>query len=147
VRFIAGLLIAIAGSFPIRRCYWRRFGYERSRRRWRGALMLTGVSGVLLVTVALQPAAASVSLPAMVIGLALVHPALSSDGRRWHYLPLAAAWCLFACLPLVHVAVHVRDVGLDLLIGLSLIVSGLGDHWQLRRAFAASGEKAYVSSL
>jgi hypothetical protein len=43
--------------------------------------------------------------------------------------------------------VRVRDVGLDLLIGLSLVVSGLGDHWLLRRAFVASGEESYGCSL
>jgi hypothetical protein len=62
---------------------------------------------------------------------------------RWHYLPIAAAWFVFATLPPLGVSVHSRDVVFDLLIGLSLVVAGIGDHRMLCRTFVAAAEELY----
>jgi hypothetical protein len=146
--FYSGLLIAVVVSFPIRQWYRRRLGNGSPRRGGRGTVTLAIVAGAVLVTAAALPRApGSVSLPPLILGLALAHPGLDAGRGRRHYLVLAAAWCLFACLPLLAVPMRVRDVGLDLLIGLSLIGAGLGDHWMLSRAFVDPHEASRVRTL
>jgi hypothetical protein len=146
--FFSGLAIAVAVSFPIRRSYRRRFGRPpRPERTRTGVVTLTMVTGAFVLTLAVPHLPGSVSLPALAIALALTYPGLSGGGLRWHYLPLAAGWFIFAWLPHLGLSRHVREVGLDVLIAVSLIVAGLGDDRILRRAMAAPREEPYARSI
>jgi hypothetical protein len=56
-----------------------------------------------------------------------------ADGLRRHYLVIAVACLVFAFAPLMRVPPAARNVALDLLIGMGLIVAGVGDHMALQR--------------
>ena len=58
---------------------------------------------------------------------------ISGGHPRTHYLALAAVCLIFATLGTSGVPIHARDVLLDDLIGIGLIVVGIGDHLLLRR--------------
>jgi uncharacterized membrane protein YhaH (DUF805 family) len=137
VTFFAALVVAVGVSFPIRAAYWRHSGRPRVRRHRTGAMTLILVTAAFLLSTALPSTPRSPSMPALVVGLALIYPAMFVGGRRWHYLPLAAAWGLFALLRTFGVSFHVREVTLDLLIAISVIVAGLGDHRLWRRTYTS----------
>jgi hypothetical protein len=98
------------------------------------------VTGAFLLALALPRPPGSVSLPALVIAIGLAYPALSGAGLRWHYYLIAAGWLAFAFVPRLNLSAHARDVGLDLLIGVSLIVAGIGDDRLIRRTLTPRKE-------
>ena len=131
--FLAALVVASAMTLY----YRRRFGTVHQERGLRGPLLLSGFLLVFALSFWLQTILpAAVSWPAIVIGTALAYIGMSGGHPRTHYLALAAVCLVFATLGTFGVPFHVRDVLLDDLIGIGLIVVGIGDHLLLRRTLA-----------
>ncbi len=131
--FWTGLALAVGVSLVTRAYYRRRFG-RADVPLWRGGgPSFVGLCVVFLATVWLQEVFASpVSLPVVFIGVALGYVGIVHRSRA-HYLPTAALCLVFAVLPVVGVSVALRDVLLDAVIGVVLVVAGIGDHLVLTR--------------
>jgi hypothetical protein len=134
--FFIGLATAVATSFPIQRWYRRHFGRAGSPSTWGDA------SGLVLLTLGFMACASvgervrAVSIPALFVGCALLSTLIASEGRRWHYGPVAACWIVFSMAGRIGLSSSIRDVLLDGFIGLSVIVCGLGDHRLLSKTIA-----------
>ena len=134
VWFWTGLAIAVGLSFVMRAFYLRRFG-RTEVSLWRGGgPSFIGLCVVFLATVWLQEVSASlVSLPAVFVSMALGYVGTAHRSRT-HYLPVAAFCLVFAMLGIVGVSSALRDMLLDAVIGVVLVVAGIGDHVVLTRA-------------
>jgi hypothetical protein len=126
--FFIGLAIAVAISFPIQRWYRRHFGRARSRSTWRDATGLMLLTVGFVVCSSLDERLHGISIPALFVGCALLSTVIASEGRRWHYGPVAASWILVAMAGRMGLTPSIGYVLLDGLIGVSAIVCGLGDH-------------------
>jgi hypothetical protein len=134
--FWASLATAILSSYPIRAWYRRRWGARLPPRRRTGAATLT-MSAIGVVVVGLfQPDHVRVSFPLVFVGMELLLLGVVGRGVRTHYLVIASACVVVACLPLAGVSVHLRAIALDLLVGGGLIGAGWGDHRALRAVVA-----------
>jgi hypothetical protein len=126
--FMVGLAGAVATSFSIQRWYQRHFGLARPRSSWRDMTGLLLLTAGLIASTSIGEHLRAVSLPGLFVGFALLSTLIASEGRRWHYGPVAASWFLFSIAAPMTLGPSTRDVLLDGLIGLSVIVCGLGDH-------------------
>jgi hypothetical protein len=139
--FLAGLGLSLIGSFPIGALYTRSVGATRPRLARTGAVTLATCFACFLVLTTLPPNSWSVSVPVVFVALTLVYVGLANRAFRPHYLGIAMAWFAFAIAPLIGVPGTARDVALDLLIALSLLVAGVGDHVVLRRTLRAAANE------
>jgi hypothetical protein len=132
--FFGLMIAALSLSVALGRYYRRRFGSVQPARQATGALLgllfLALFFGSLWTQDLLSP---KLSLPAIVIGTALGYVGVAGGQLRTHYIALAALCLCFATLGSFGVPLHARDVLLDDLIGIGLIVIGVGDHLLLRR--------------
>ena len=87
------------------------------------------LAGSFVTPASLQP----VSIPSIVIALGLAYAGTVGGTIRPHYFVVAALVALLAILRPLGVPFHTRDVLLDQLVGVALIVIGVGDHLVLRR--------------
>jgi hypothetical protein len=126
--FMLGLAGAVALSFPIQRWYRRHLGRARPRSTWRDAAGLLLLTAGFLASTSFSESMRAVSIPALFVAFALLSTLIASDGRRWHYGPVAASWILFSIAGPMALGPSIPDVWLDGLIGLSVIVCGVGDH-------------------
>ena len=133
--FLASLGLAVAVSYVIRAWYRRRFGLAQSTL-WRGgALPLLAVSTAFLAVIGLQTALSwRLSVPALFLSGVFTSIGLERRGWRRHYLGVAGVWIVFAMLGVAGVSVDTRDVALDVVVGLGLIIAGLGDDRVLKGA-------------
>jgi hypothetical protein len=146
--FLTSLGLAVAVSYVIRAWYRRRFGIAQSTL-WRGgALPLLAVSTAFLAVVFLPIALSWVPLAAFLF-LSAVFTSIGLKRRVWrpHYLPVAGIWVVFAILSVGGVPVDTRDVALDVAIGLSLIIAGLGDDRVLKGALRPPLAEDYARPL
>lgn len=132
--FVALFAVALTISVAIGGYYRRRFGTVQPARSLRGPLRLAAFLAALALAFWLQDTLpAVISLPALVIGTAIAYVGVVGHSLRTHYLALAVLCLVFATLGTFGVPLHARDVLLDDLIGIGLIVVGIGDHLLLRR--------------
>ena len=132
--FLGLMALALIVSVALARYYRQRFGSVQPGRRLKGPLLFCGFLALFSASIwAQEQFSSAVSLPAVVIGTALGYLGVSGGQLRIHYLTLAAVALGFATLGTFGVSVHARDVLLDELIGIGLIVIGVGDHLLLRR--------------
>jgi hypothetical protein len=129
---VASLAIAVGLSLAIGARY-RRHGVVRPRATATGAVTLTACFVSFVVLGRLPPNAWQVSMPALLAAFVLAYLGVVADGLRRHYLVIAVACLVFAFAPLMRVPPAARNVALDLLIGMGLIVAGVGDHMALQR--------------
>lgn len=128
---------AVAISVTLGRYYTQSFGSVA--HAWNGARLLKMLSFVVMLGLAVWTQSyfsPTVSFPTIAIGITLGYIGVSGGHTRTHYLALAALCVAFATLGWFGVPLHVRDVLLDDLIGIGLIVIGIGDHIVLRQTLA-----------
>lgn len=130
--FLALLALAVGCSFLAKAHYQRLFGDVTPAINVTTALAASVFAGLLLVAVALQNDTV-VSVPALVVALALGYVAVAGGQLRWHYIAVAGLVAVFAMLGLVGVPAQTRSVLFDLLIAIGFVVIGIGDHLLLRR--------------
>ena len=135
-RFMSLLAIAVLFSFEIGRDYRERFGYIRLVRNMKTRLWVwVYVLGAYLFGVLwMQNHSDEFSFPAAVIGIALAYVGSRGSEIRLHYDVCAVLWLAFSALGVFGVPFRSRDILLDGLIGLGLVIIGIGDHLVLRRA-------------
>jgi hypothetical protein len=132
--FLGLMALAFIVSIALARYYRQRFGSVQPARRLEGPLLFCGFLAVFFAsTWAQDQFSSAVALPAVVIGVALGYLGVAGGHLRTHYIALAAVCLGFATLGTFGVPVHARDVLLDDLVGVGLIVIGVGDHLLLRR--------------
>jgi hypothetical protein len=131
--FLTSLSLAVIASFPIRAHYRRRLGVASSRVTRTGMVTLTACFVYFVILTGLPSNRWHVSIAVLFAALALAHVGLASGGVRRHYLGIAVACLAFAIAPLIGEAGTGREVTLDVLIGLGLLVAGVGDHLVLQR--------------
>lgn len=128
------MLLALGISGAVGGSYREHFGSVQPAHPWKAVLALFAFLAVFLGSVwAQQTYGWIVSLPAILIGTALGYLGVVGGQPRTHYLALSALCLVFAMLGSFGVPFHARDVLLDDLIGIGLIVIGVGDHLLLRR--------------
>jgi hypothetical protein len=135
--FLTSLTLALIASFPIGAHYRRRLGVASSRASRLGAVPLTTCVVYFVILTALPPNAWHVSIPMLFAALALAYVGLANGGVRRHYLGIAVACLAFAIALLIGMPGTAREVILDVLIGLGLLVAGVGDHVVLQRVLQA----------
>jgi hypothetical protein len=133
VWFLSSIALALIVSFPIGARYRRRLGHARPRALRTGALTLSGSAVYIIALTALPPNRWHISIPMVFTAVVLASVGLANHGMRRHYLGIAAACVAFAVAPVVGASRIARETGLDLLIGVGLLVAGLGDHLVLQR--------------
>ncbi len=132
--FLGLMALALIVSIALARHYRQRFGSVQPARRLKGPLLLCGFLALFFASIWAQDEFYSaISLPAVVIGVALAYLGVAGGQLRAHYIALAAACLGFATLGTFGVSVHARSVLLDEFTGIGLIVIGVGDHLLLRR--------------
>jgi hypothetical protein len=128
------LAIAVLVARLTGRYYSERFGHVRPVGRLRAMVGVVAFLTIFMVAVSSQQTLhPSISLPAIVVACGIGYMGLVGGESRPHYLALAVLWCVFASLPAFGVPFAVRDVLLDQLTAIGLIVIGVGDHVMLRR--------------
>lgn len=148
--FFALVCIALAASFPIRASYRRRFGDVRLTGGYTGAPTLVGCLLTLILLVWHQERANwHVSLPPLFLGLVLFRLGIVQRRLRVHYVPIACAFLVLAVVAPFEMSELAGDVAVDVIVGGSLIVGGLGDDRVLRRTLQQppSDEEAYVGAV
>ena len=126
--FVASLGLAVAVSYLIRAWYRHRFGRARSTLWSSGALTLFAVSTAFLAAIGLQTELSwRLSVPALFLSAVFTSIGLKRRGWRRHYVAVAGVWVVFAMLGVAGVSIATRNVALDVVIGLSLMIAGLGD--------------------
>ena len=127
-----GLALAAAMLFGI--YYRRRFGAVRPAHRVRGPLTVIGFVLASSLAVGLQGALqTSVSLPLIVIGIAIGYAGVLGGLLRPHYLVVSAWLLVIAMLGTFGVPLHIRETLCDAVAGLGLMVVGGGDHFLILR--------------
>jgi hypothetical protein len=132
--FLALLLTALVISVAMGSYYRHRFGTVEPKRDLTSVLAGLLFAVLFLCSLGMQDILPfNISLPAVVIGTGVGYLGVAGGQQRTHYLALAALSLFFATLGSFGVPLHARDVLLDDLIGIGLIVIGVGDHLLLRR--------------
>jgi hypothetical protein len=132
--FVLLMALAVIAAGRIGRYYREHFGHVQPIHRLRGALGFAVFLGIFLFTVSLQQTYHfPISLPATALACGIGYVGMVGGEPRAHYLALAALCCIFATLGTFGVPFTIRDVLLDQLTGVGLIVVGVGDHLLLRR--------------
>jgi hypothetical protein len=141
VWFFALLATAIAVSFPIRTWYEYHFGVVVSRGRHSGVGPIVASAAVVVLAIWFQlEFAPPVLTPLLVVGLVLALIGWRDLAVRPHYIAIGVACASYACSQVLGVPLLARAILLDLLVGISLIVAGVGDHRAFVHVFAASEE-------
>ena len=127
-----GLALATAMLFGI--YYRRRFGVVRAAHRVRGPLTLLGFVLAFSLAVWFQDALhTTVSLPLIVIAIAVWYGGVLGGLLRQHYLVVSVGLLVVAMLGTFGVSVYMREVVCDAVAGLGLMVVGVGDHLLILR--------------
>lgn len=145
--FGAGLLLALAAGFAIRRWYAKRLRDPFLEQRLTDLPLLSILAVVVLVLLAAQIQQAAqwpVSLPALVVGAALARVGALDYPFRRHYLAAAAIFGGLALLRALGVDRHTGSILIDLGIGTALAIAGVGDHRLLMAAYEAIEVPAHV---
>ncbi len=82
----------------------------------------------------------------MYVGMVFAYTGVAQGGIRKHYLLIAAACLVFACIQSFNVPRETGKTLLSLLIGGGLIVAGIGDHIVLRRTLRPPSRQTYVDT-
>jgi hypothetical protein len=134
ILFGGGYILALMTAVALGRYYRLRFGSVQPLPSLPGVLSAVGLAVILVAAVWVQTAFEwhiPVSLPLLIVGLALAYVGIAGGYVRVHYLAVAAATVALATLGMF-VTLNDRDVLFDYLIGGGLIVIGIGDHLLLR---------------
>jgi hypothetical protein len=134
VWFLGLGVTALALSIAAGRYYRRRFGNVQPAAPFAGAFSFSVFAALLVLAFTYPDSADSlIPVPTLILAIAIGYAGLSGGRIRPHYLAVALLVAIFACLGVFSVPFHTRDVLLDQLTGVSLIVIGVGDHLLLRR--------------
>ena len=127
--FLIGLLVAMAASYPLRGLYKESWTTPRLRR----SPVLAMVATVAAMSLAgwFQPSGWPISLPIVVLALALAIVGLRKYPLRRHYLWASAVCVAWALLKPLGVARDVRGALFYAAIGVAIIIIGVGDHFLL----------------
>lgn len=131
--FLGLVAIAVAISIAVGRYYTRRFGAVHQQESLRGQILVVLLYALFITSLFVQNAIPlPISLPIITVAIAVGLLGVAGGHVRTHYIAVAAVALLFAGLGSL-IPEHARAVLFDDLIGISLIVIGLGDHFLLRR--------------
>jgi hypothetical protein len=132
--FLGLVAIAVAISIALGHYYYtRRFGAVHQQESLRGQILLVLLYALFIASLFVQNAfPLPISLPIITVAIAVGFLGVTGGHVRTHYIAVAAVALLFGSLGSL-LPEHARVVLLDDLIGISLIVIGLGDHFLLRR--------------
>ena len=145
--FVALLAVAMTTSFLTRAWYHRRFGVVYARWRDDGMVRLVLIAAGVVVLVGIQMTIDSpISLPAAFVGIVLAAIAWRQAPRRPHFLLIAIAWLVCAFMRPLGVSPGAMPILWDLVIGLSVVIAGVGDHRILRQALPSLPE-AYAAAV
>jgi len=138
--FVGLMAVAVALALVLGQEYQKRFGSLEAAGDIRTPLIAATFGAALVASIWIQGTLeTSFSLPMIVIGGGLAYVGYAGGALRVHYMAVATVAFAFATLGVFGVPVLLREILLDELIGLSLIVIGVGDHLLLRRTLDPNG--------
>jgi len=133
--FVVLMALAVLIALGVGRYYREQFGSVESARTARAPVLACAFGAALVGSLWLQDLTfTSISYPALVIGAGIAYVGLSGGQVRPHYLIVAMLTFVFGALGSFHVSLSTRNILLDELFGLGLIIIGVGDHLLLCRA-------------
>jgi hypothetical protein len=125
----------------IRRWYQRSLGSVGQHATRSAAIPILGSCLLVALAVWLQSALEwRLSLPALTVAAVLLATGLGSGGFRSHYVAAAVVLMIFSALPLLGVDFSALDATFDAVIGVTLLITGIGDHRLLTRTLHPPAE-------
>jgi hypothetical protein len=127
--FFGGLAAAIVVSYPIRHWYLRSLGTVGQHAGRSAAIPIFGTCFLVVCAVWLQAALEwRLSLAPVTVGAVLLATGLASGGLRSHYVVAGALFFASSVLAPLEVPMWLREAARDAVVGLTLLITGVGDH-------------------
>jgi hypothetical protein len=129
-----GIALAVLASFAIRRWYTSTYGWISQRPLYHAGaphVAIAACGGLILCFWDQTAVSTWLPLPLLFVATTTLAVAVAHEPFRRHYFAIAALWFLVSAIRALDD--RIPSSTFDLLIGVSLLVAGVGDHRLLAR--------------